>query len=403
MSGFKQDIVVYANPSEYGFIPGIFRSESEIVLRFKVQDLQALRESPLHPHYAPVASHRYAVSRDQGMSWEIFDTPPAHGSLIEATRGDYYAAIILDNGDLLTMSRESIPGLHRYGPVVATISRGIDRDVVWTSEVSDCGPFAGINPFSMKRLPDGSLLVAGQTPAYWESRVVDEGLDGSEEPFENVEGPPGSEFKIETGVIGPTVAFLRGTPDGRTWSYLSHIEHSNNHGFSEPGMVNFENGRILVLLRADWDEVPVEQWPEDANRLGQELVGYGYFIYQTESLDNGRTWSTPVQLPIWGHPTFPLRLKSGNIASVYSHRRPPYTVRAILSRDDGKTWDASTLREIHTFDPGWYDFGYPSAVQLDNGRILNAFYGYSTDDVGEKMPHGVFVSIFDEVWLQEKP
>jgi len=38
-------------------------------------------------------------------------------------------------------------------------------------------------------------------------------------------------------------------------------------------------------------------------------------------------------------------------------------------------------------------------VNQDSGTIVCAFYGYSTPDVGEKMPHGIFVSVFDEAWI----
>ena len=54
---------------------------------------------------------------------------------------------------------------------------------------------------------------------------------------------------------------------------------------------------------------------------------------------------------------------------------------------------------VHTFNPGSYDMGYPVATQLADGSIVCSFYGYSTPDAGEQMPHGMFVSVFDEKWL----
>ena len=55
----------------------------------------------------------------------------------------------------------------------------------------------------------------------------------------------------------------------------------------------------------------------------------------------------------------------------------------------------TTLRTVHTFNPGSYDVGYPVATQLADGSIVCSFYGYSTPDAGEQMPHGMFVSVFD--------
>ena len=40
--------------------------------------------------------------------------------------------------------------------------------------------------------------------------------------------------------------------------------------------------------------------------------------------------------------------------------------------------------------------GYPITTQMPDGEILCAFYGYSTDDVSEKMPHGIFGTIVSE-------
>lgn len=158
-------------------------------------------------------------------------------------------------------------------------------------------------------------------------------------------------------------------------------------------MIETRDGRLIALLRADWDKIPGEQRPAEAK------VGYGYFLYQTESTDGGRSWSEPAQLQLWGHPPYLLRLASGNILLVYGHRRPPWEIRAILSRDEGRTWDMDTLRTVHRFDPGNYDMGYPVATQMPDGSIVCGFYGYSTPNVGEKMPHGIFASIFDERWL----
>jgi hypothetical protein len=50
----------------------------------------------------------------------------------------------------------------------------------------------------------------------------------------------------------------------------------------------------------------------------------------------------------------------------------------------------------------WTTFAiaYPPKTEVDSvSPIVCAFYGYSTTDVGEKMPHGIFVSVFDEKWL----
>ena len=85
---------------------------------------------------------------------------------------------------------------------------------------------------------------------------------------------------------------------------------------------------------------------------------------------------------------------------VYGHRRPPYSVRAILSRDEGRTWDLKTMKELRVWEPGNFDIGYPQATQLEDGTIVYAYYGYYTEKVeGVLNPCGIFVSLFDEEWL----
>jgi hypothetical protein len=75
---------------------------------------------------------------------------------------------------------------------------------------------------------------------------------------------------------------------------------------------------------------------------------------------------------------------------VYGHRRPPFSVRAILSHDRGASWDLGSMIELRRFEPGHYDIGYPVATELDNGEIVVVHYGYSTKDLETCSPHGVF-------------
>jgi hypothetical protein len=144
------------------------------------------------------------------------------------------------------------------------------------------------------------------------------------------------------------------------------------------------------LIRAEWFDTPKDRLPAEANGNGTKRDGYGYFLYQATSTNGGRDWNTPEPLPVWGHPPFLLQLRSGNLLMVYGHRRPPFSVRAILSHDRGASWDLGSMIELRRFEPGHYDIGYPVATELDNGEIVVVHYGYSTKDLETCSPHGVF-------------
>ena len=362
--GEKRDIVVHANLDIYASFPQIARTDNALVLLFQVQSLVKLRAASEHPHYQKAAVPHWATSRDGGLTWDLHETCPTLGPIRDIS----YGSVPLKDGGTVTLTFSSAEPLRAIVQQGRIGYRPYQQERAASGEirpVSDLGPFERFWPHGMTRLADGTILAAGYVP-----------------------------FPSPEGTRKTTVAFLTSTDEGLTWVYRAHIPNANAFDFSEPDVIETRDGRLLALLRTDWDTVPVEQ------RSNEAKVGYGYFLYQAESVDGGRTWSEPVQLALWGHPPYLLRLASGNLLLVYGYRRAPWEIRAILSRDEGRTWDMTTLRTIHTFDPGSYDMGYPVATQLSDGAIVCAFYGYSTADVGEKMPHGIFVSVFDEAWMQ---
>ena len=66
----------------------------------------------------------------------------------------------------------------------------------------------------------------------------------------------------------------------------------------------------------------------------------------------------------------------------YGERNRPYGVRALVSRDGGATWERDK-GFILAWDARSSDCGYPSSVQLEDGRILTVYY--QVDDL-EKAP-----------------
>ena len=370
--GEKVDVTVCAPEGFFANNPQVVRTDREIVLAFGLQDIDKLRNLRTHHHYQPVATLTWAVSSDGGHTWRVTDRAPDVGRVLDASYGEP-----LRDGGMVTMSFTR-PFMSRYAFIqngrVGTMPYCNHLPATEVVALTDFGPFDNFYFHAMTRSPDGALLAAGYAQA------------------------PGTDSPSHYAAL-----FLRSEDEGRSWHYLSRVPPSQELAYSESGVLACADGRLLALLRLDWAHVSPEKRPPEARE------GYGYFLYQTESADNGQSWSDPVQLPMWGHPPYLLRLQSGAILLVYGHRRPPYTVRAVLSRDEGRTWDMAAMRTIREFDPGSYDIGYPQATQLEDGTILCAYYGYSSDETegvsdpdGQPKglaPCGIFVSLFDEEWL----
>jgi len=98
------------------------------------------------------------------------------------------------------------------------------------------------------------------------------------------------------------------------------------------------------------------------------------------SADGGQTWHG--WAPALGgregasrfrHPGSIARLGNGNVLITYGHRQPPFGVRAVISRDGGRTFD--TDREYIITDSYLHeDCGYPSTVCLANGTVVTLAY-----------------------------
>ena len=101
------------------------------------------------------------------------------------------------------------------------------------------------------------------------------------------------------------------------------------------------------------------------------------------SLDGGCTWGELTETPLWCGGSSPgdlLLLRDDRLLCTYGRRKEPLGVRACLSEDGGRTWDVE--REIVLRDDGIdTDMGYPSSLELDDGRILTVYYWHGEDGV----------------------
>ena len=147
---------------------------------------------------------------------------------------------------------------------------------------------------------------------------------------------------------------VRTTDAGKTWEFLSWIGPEPEEFSIMPASVRLSETDILVTVRMR-DEV--RRW------IGTYL-----------STDNGATWTylnEAVPDTGVGNPPAMIQLEDGRICLIYGYRAEPFSIRATLSSDGGRTWgDHITLRD----DGASRDIGYVRAVQRPDGKVVAVYY-----------------------------
>ncbi|MEE8362684.1 MAG: sialidase family protein [Dehalococcoidia bacterium] len=153
---------------------------------------------------------------------------------------------------------------------------------------------------------------------------------------------------------------------GRSFDLLSWITpEPTGHGYAiMPSAVALDGGRLLCAVRA-----------RDESRNWIDLYG---------SDDGGRAWKyvcRPVpDTGFGGNPPALLSLADGRLCLTYGYRAPPFSIRARLSDDGGRTWgEEVVLRD----GAGNHDIGYTRSAQRADGRIVTAYY-FNDEHAGER-------------------
>ena len=147
--------------------------------------------------------------------------------------------------------------------------------------------------------------------------------------------------------------------EAKTWVEAGRVpfpDDSDPDHFCEPHAVELPSGKIIGLLRY----------------VNNEHGRYSNFsMFQTESSDGGETWSTAKYLGVKGSPPHLVRHSTGALVCVYSYRMEPLGNRAMISWDDGATWESDWILEDQA-PPR--DHGYPASVELPDGRLFTVSY-----------------------------
>ena len=201
---------------------------------------------------------------------------------------------------------------------------------------------------------------------------------------------------------GTARSYVWRSPDGKSgWRLISMGPHASGLGVNETAFVEVSRGRVLAHSR--------------------NATGY---LSEMWSDDGGLTWSHPLLTDIWAphSPPHLLKLQDGRILCSYGYRRAPMGVRAVLSYDEGETWntdDTIVLRDdggtpssqqvaheeidleslrlsgsafqarvrdevsatMYPTQRARSDVGYPISTQLSDGTVLTVYYITPTDGV----------------------
>lgn len=161
------------------------------------------------------------------------------------------------------------------------------------------------------------------------------------------------------GSNGPLV--YCSTEDGTDFHFLSWIAPDRHGGppFMYPRGVALPNGRLLCVLRRDRDW-SAAQWTE---------------IYSSD--DGGGTWQFLSRATDFGAPSAPVLMSDGRLVLVYGRRMDPPGIRAVVSKDGGRSWSPEIIVRN---DAGSWDIGYPRAWEVSPGRVGVVYYYNAKDD-----------------------
>jgi len=147
---------------------------------------------------------------------------------------------------------------------------------------------------------------------------------------------------------------------GKTWTIIGTIpcERTCDRGVLSPILnenhtVEVDSGHLLAAFRVN---------PEN-----------GGLIHLSDSMDGGRTWTPVRKLSTYGYPPHLIKLESGKLLLTYADRRPKQSIRAIISHNDGRTWDEERPILIRQM-PYMSDFGYPVSLEDKPGNIITVYY-----------------------------
>jgi hypothetical protein len=146
----------------------------------------------------------------------------------------------------------------------------------------------------------------------------------------------------------------RTTDGGVTWELVSLIGPEPSGFAIMPSTVRLSENELLTTLRC--------------------REGTFRWISAWHSMDNGKTWeflNNPVDYLGEGNPPCLNKLPDGRLCLTYGFRGYPYSIRARISNDNGRTWGPQIVLRNDGTDR---DVGYVRSVVRPDGKVVTTYY-----------------------------
>lgn len=155
--------------------------------------------------------------------------------------------------------------------------------------------------------------------------------------------------------------FCARTQDGGlNWEFVSFVGPEPRGFAIMPAAAALPGGTLVTAVRL-----------RDTGQDGRQRD----WIDAYSSRDRGRSWtrlSSPAQdTGRGGNPAALLYLPDGRLCIAYGYRSEPYSMRARMSADGGRSWGGEILLRGGARAP---DLGYPRSVLRPDGNIVTVYY-----------------------------
>lgn len=309
-------------------------------------------------HICPYGKVQLTRSTDGGETWSapetICDGPldERDAGLLELANGDYvlfwFTSLaffeyknVAKKHPAYVKRYEEIPDEVKRRHLGSWARRSTDGGRTWSAPVR----VPVMTPHGGKQLKDGRILVVGM-----HNRMV--------------------EGKLSTDPDQPprTIQVAESADGGRSFRMIGRIplDRVKPHwSLAEPTFYESADGTLTALIRYE------------RGRNGQTHPNeiYPRYMLRSESHDGGKTWTPADYTNIDGFPPHVIRLSDGRLLCSYASRTIGRCgIYAVLSCDDGKTWD--TEHELCLMRSENRDMGYPSTAQNADGTLLTVYYAY---------------------------